>query len=198
MARPMVVGDRLWLFSQTPNETPPVQNILLNNTQPVIPSYHSNIRPAAINGILDITRNALISRGQAFTNYGYNYNSPSYINGKTENTMQHQPYIDGSYYKTMMRPKIQMAYEHNKNNLVNKSNYNTFYQADPNNYIQTKYSQQLDNFSPIINLERAFGSHNESLIPSSHEINDCKDVDICDNDSSDIDCEAIEENKKSQ
>lgn len=192
MARPMVVGDRLWLFSQTPNETSPVQNLLLNNNnQSVIPSIaHPNMRPAAINGILDITRNALISRGQSFTNYGYNFNTPPYINGKN-NTVPHQPYIDGSYYKTMMRPKTQMEFDQsNKHNLMNK-----FYQPDPNSYLPNTYCQQIDNFSPIINLERAFGSHNESLIPSSHDLNDCKDVEICDNDSSDIDCEAIEDNK---
>lgn len=185
MARPMVVGDRLWLFSQTPNEASPVQNLLLNNTQPVIPSIaHANMRPAAINGILDITRNALISRGQTFTNYGYNFNTAPYINGKNNN-MPHQPYLDGSYYKTMMRPKAQLEYEQR----------NKFYQPDSNSYLPNTYCQQVDNFSPIINLERAFGSHNESLIPSSHELNDCKHVEICDNDSSDIDCEAIEDNK---
>lgn len=195
MARPMVVGDRLWLFSQTPNETAPVQNLLLNNTQPVIPSItHSNIRPSTINGILDITRNALISRGQTFTNYGYTFNSSPYINAKN-NTMPHQSYIDGSYYKTMMRPKVQMEYEQsNKNSLISKGNYNKFYQDDPNSYLPNTYCHQIENFSPIINLERAFGSHNESLIPSSHDLKVSKNADICDNDSSDIDCEAIEDN----
>uniref|UniRef100_A0A182XD28 Homeobox domain-containing protein n=1 Tax=Anopheles quadriannulatus TaxID=34691 RepID=A0A182XD28_ANOQN len=33
-ARPMVVGDRLWLFSQTPNGPTPVQSLLLNGPQP--------------------------------------------------------------------------------------------------------------------------------------------------------------------
>ncbi|KFB43950.1 AGAP005346-PA-like protein [Anopheles sinensis] len=33
-ARPMVVGDRLWLFSQTPNGPTPVQSLLLNGPPP--------------------------------------------------------------------------------------------------------------------------------------------------------------------
>ncbi|XP_035786800.1 ventral anterior homeobox 1-like [Anopheles albimanus] len=33
-ARPMVVGDRLWLFSQTPNGPTPVQSLLLNGPVP--------------------------------------------------------------------------------------------------------------------------------------------------------------------
>ncbi|XP_049542611.1 ventral anterior homeobox 2-like [Anopheles darlingi] len=33
-ARPMVVGDRLWLFSQTPNGPTPVQSLLLNGPIP--------------------------------------------------------------------------------------------------------------------------------------------------------------------
>uniref|UniRef100_A0A182SSD9 Homeobox domain-containing protein n=1 Tax=Anopheles maculatus TaxID=74869 RepID=A0A182SSD9_9DIPT len=36
-ARPMVVGDRLWLFSQTPNGPTPVQSLLLNGPQPGTP-----------------------------------------------------------------------------------------------------------------------------------------------------------------
>ncbi|EAT46490.1 AAEL002355-PA [Aedes aegypti] len=38
-ARPMVVGDRLWLFSQTPNGPAPVQSLLLNTPSHIGPSH---------------------------------------------------------------------------------------------------------------------------------------------------------------
>nr|XP_019527439.2 homeobox protein ceh-31 [Aedes albopictus] len=38
-ARPMVVGDRLWLFSQTPNGPAPVQSLLLNTPAHISPSH---------------------------------------------------------------------------------------------------------------------------------------------------------------
>ncbi|XP_035919194.1 ventral anterior homeobox 1-like [Anopheles stephensi] len=55
-ARPMVVGDRLWLFSQTPNGPTPVQSLLLNGPQPgsagaASPHHHPPLgmqHPAAI------------------------------------------------------------------------------------------------------------------------------------------------------
>uniref|UniRef100_A0A182R2K8 Homeobox domain-containing protein n=1 Tax=Anopheles funestus TaxID=62324 RepID=A0A182R2K8_ANOFN len=53
-ARPMVVGDRLWLFSQTPNGPTPVQSLLLNGPQPSASSaspHHAALgmqHPAAI------------------------------------------------------------------------------------------------------------------------------------------------------
>ncbi|XP_053686568.1 homeobox protein MSH-D [Sabethes cyaneus] len=42
-ARPMVVGDRLWLFSQSPNGPTPVQSLLLN-TPPSIGPTHPAMR----------------------------------------------------------------------------------------------------------------------------------------------------------
>ncbi|XP_065084531.1 paired mesoderm homeobox protein 2 [Ochlerotatus camptorhynchus] len=42
-ARPMVVGDRLWLFSQTPNGPAPVQSLLLN-TPPHLSATHPAMR----------------------------------------------------------------------------------------------------------------------------------------------------------
>uniref|UniRef100_A0A336M218 CSON010592 protein n=1 Tax=Culicoides sonorensis TaxID=179676 RepID=A0A336M218_CULSO len=60
-ARPMVVGDRLWVFSQPPGAPPtPVQSVLLNNPAPIIP-------PPARTPVdmFNATRNALLSRGQS-------------------------------------------------------------------------------------------------------------------------------------
>ncbi|XP_050094100.1 ventral anterior homeobox 1 [Anopheles aquasalis] len=49
-ARPMVVGDRLWLFSQTPNGPTPVQSLLLNgpvpNAGPPALSQHGGPAPS--------------------------------------------------------------------------------------------------------------------------------------------------------
>lgn len=58
-ARPMVVGDRLWVFSQPPGAPPtPVQSVLLNNPAPPI------LSPSRPGDIFDATRTALLSRGQ--------------------------------------------------------------------------------------------------------------------------------------
>uniref|UniRef100_A0A1A9WMY0 Homeobox domain-containing protein n=1 Tax=Glossina brevipalpis TaxID=37001 RepID=A0A1A9WMY0_9MUSC len=86
LARPMVVGDRLWLFSQTPTGPAPIQSIMLSNNTPSIGtpgslasthlrSYSSP--PGLIasppqsssaisnsNSVIESARNALLSRGQ--------------------------------------------------------------------------------------------------------------------------------------
>ncbi|KAL9914854.1 lateral muscles scarcer [Glossina fuscipes fuscipes] len=87
LARPMVVGDRLWLFSQTPTGPTPIQSIMLNNNNPAIGTtgglanthlraygsppgliaQHPPPPPSAISAsssVIESARNALLSRGQ--------------------------------------------------------------------------------------------------------------------------------------
>uniref|UniRef100_A0A1B0AXD0 Uncharacterized protein n=1 Tax=Glossina palpalis gambiensis TaxID=67801 RepID=A0A1B0AXD0_9MUSC len=87
LARPMVVGDRLWLFSQTPTGPTPIQSIMLNNNTPAIGTtgglanthlraygsppgliaQHPPPPPSAISApssVIESARNALLSRGQ--------------------------------------------------------------------------------------------------------------------------------------
>lgn len=72
MTRPMVVGDRLWLFSQTPSGPAPVQSMMLNNggsTSMPIPPLRVYPGSSPNTPIMDSARNSLLSRGQPL-NYG--------------------------------------------------------------------------------------------------------------------------------
>lgn len=73
----MVVGDRLWLFSQTPSGPTPLQSMMLNASPPMpIPSavVHPSLRNfpanAANSSLMDTARNAMLARGQQINNYG--------------------------------------------------------------------------------------------------------------------------------
>ncbi|KAH8301439.1 hypothetical protein KR059_003361 [Drosophila kikkawai] len=78
LARPMVVGDRLWLFSQTPTGPTPIQSIMLNGSGSAAPlaaasATASPMRPYATPGgmpplpgpsVMESARNAILARGQ--------------------------------------------------------------------------------------------------------------------------------------
>lgn len=91
LARPMVVGDRLWLFSQTPAGPAPLQSIMLNspptaNAPPassIAPLAATQLRgyggspimqPMANASVIESARNAILSRGQPL-----NYTLPPYL-----------------------------------------------------------------------------------------------------------------------
>ncbi|XP_055380163.1 homeobox protein orthopedia-like, partial [Condylostylus longicornis] len=75
LARPMVVGDRLWLFSQTPSGPAPIQSIMLNSssnmppirTYPTVPTSHHLAN--SYSSVIENARNSLLSRGQSL-NFG--------------------------------------------------------------------------------------------------------------------------------
>lgn len=75
----MVVGDRLWLFSQTPTGPTPIQSIMLNGSGSAAPmasattATGSPMRPYATSGgmpplpgpsVMESARNAILARGQ--------------------------------------------------------------------------------------------------------------------------------------
>ncbi|XP_017149161.1 homeobox protein HMX3 [Drosophila miranda] len=75
LARPMVVGDRLWLFSQTPAGPTPIQSIMLNGSgsAPPMAAAAPPMRPYPPSGgmpplpgpsVMESARNAILSRGQ--------------------------------------------------------------------------------------------------------------------------------------
>jgi len=78
LARPMVVGDRLWLFSQTPTGPTPIQSIMLNGSGSAAPmpsaaATGSPMRPYPTSGgmpplpgpsVMESARNAILARGQ--------------------------------------------------------------------------------------------------------------------------------------
>lgn len=108
MARPMVVGDRLWLFSQAPNGPASVQSMMLNNGPMPIPPLHSyptpcHGNPTSGSPILDSARNALLARGQPL-NYGLSKTMPShsFLNNSSMSPAGASPFkslYDNSTYK---------------------------------------------------------------------------------------------------
>ncbi|XP_017961528.1 barH-like 1 homeobox protein [Drosophila navojoa] len=71
MARPMVVGDRLWLFSQTPAGPTPIQSIMLNGSGAAPPmrpygppASAPGLPPLHASSVMESARNAILSRGQ--------------------------------------------------------------------------------------------------------------------------------------
>ncbi|ALC42529.1 lms [Drosophila busckii] len=68
MARPMVVGDRLWLFSQTPAGPTPIQSIMLNGGA-------AAAQPLRPYGVMESARNAILARGQPL-NYALPFGLP--------------------------------------------------------------------------------------------------------------------------
>ncbi|XP_034478337.1 ventral anterior homeobox 1 [Drosophila innubila] len=67
LARPMVVGDRLWLFSQTPAGPTPIQSIMLNGSGSAPPMRPYGPPPSgALHGasVIESARNAILARGQ--------------------------------------------------------------------------------------------------------------------------------------
>ncbi|XP_067629638.1 homeobox protein B-H2 [Eurosta solidaginis] len=98
LARPMVVGDRLWLFSQTATGPTPFQSIMLNGgvtttpmTAPLRP-YNNNLPASASSSttppllpplpVIESARNAILARGQPL-NFALPYSLAVANNGST-------------------------------------------------------------------------------------------------------------------
>lgn len=134
MARPMVVGDRLWLFSQAPNGPASVQSMMLNNgPMPIAPlrSYPSPSPTSTCHGnptsgspILESARNALLARGQPL-NYGLPKSMPGpspfkpsslYDNGSYKfnpylphPSANHSPHFPGSPFATKSSNSVESS-----------------------------------------------------------------------------------------
>lgn len=219
-ARPMVVGDRLWLFSQTPNGPTPVQSLLLNNNTPhphmtpsPIPAPHHPLRAGGYHippGMMmnpNDPRNALMSRGSPMLNYGgMGYSNKPMIHS-------HPP-----SYKPLPPPSLapNELSMHGRSIVFHpKSSSNRHDLPSPNNYAKYNYSalhnegnsSMAGTTSGIADLERVFGSNNALLTDTSpsalkvseQEMNsqrtkpDVNNPNANDSDESEINCEDIDE-----
>ncbi|XP_005181814.1 pituitary homeobox 3 [Musca domestica] len=136
LARPMVVGDRLWLFSQTPAGPAPLQSIMLNggpaaNVAPPLAAGQlrayptSNlIPPVPTPNVIESARNAILARGQPL-----NYTLNPYLAQRSANSNSLSPtsrYLDytaatssGLYQSS---PTSNEAYLQMKYNVLNTIN----------------------------------------------------------------------------
>lgn len=171
LARPMVVGDRLWLFSQPPHGPPaPIQSLLLNNVPPA-PQHMSSIHPSVL------TRSYATSSGQPMIprpNQGFNMNpATSFMNKQTRfdqfNKLQFSPYH---------RPPTDQVDFRFGPKLIPKS---------PSSQLEDQ------NSSDLASLESRFG-HNSSILSDNNKFQEAIKVqeDSRSSSSSDIDCEEIE------
>lgn len=207
LARPMVIGDRLWLFNQTPNGPAPVQSVLLSST-PSMSSYYPASRPYSVNGaappnLMDSARSALIARGQPL-NYGLNkpmipFSAPVKSFDSYSNMRLNSRY---DYPSTSGRPNIlnNLRYPHH---FINSDGSSI---ADDRLYLE-KYGMTGNTDLPVSNglaeLEKAFGDRTPILAENDNDkpsaINTTKvhkikteqtDENSC---SSEIDCEMLDE-----
>lgn len=177
IARPMVVGDRLWLFSQPPHGPPaPLQSLLLNNVPPA-PQHMSSIHPSVL------TRNYAPppgSTGIPRHPAGYNI-SPSSQSSSFMNKQMRFDYFNKLQFSPYNRPP---SHEPVDFRFGNKPI------LKPENLIDDASSQNL---SDLANLESRFGN-NSSILSENGKFQDAINAndDSRSSSSSDIDCEELE------
>lgn len=204
LARPMVVGDRLWLFSQTPSGPAPVQSMMLNNSPAMtIPPLHPSMRgfPNPSNSpIMDMnSRGSLIPRSQPLPYAMTKTMSPystipnnSFINRMSPHF---KPYDTFKYHRTSGSLRnLEYAPAKSMNSL-----YKTDTVADQS-YYQLKYvpnpcGSSIGPSNGLAELERAFGGDINQLIDGAKTSEGLLKEEKRDSDgsSSEIDCEEIDE-----
>lgn len=204
LARPMVVGDRLWLFSQTPSGPAPVQSMILNNSPTMpIPPLHPSMRgfPSSSNSpIMDMSsRGSLIPRSQPLP-YGMakplspysTIPNTSFVNRMTPHF---KPYDSFKYHRTPGALR-NIDYPPSKS-------MNSLYKTDTvmdQSYYQLKYvpnscGSSISPSNGLAELEKAFGGERNQLIDGSKVGEAMLKEERRDSDgsSSEIDCEEIDE-----
>lgn len=203
LARPMVVGDRLWLFSQTPSGPAPVQSMILNNSPTMpIPPLHPSMRgfPSSSNSpIMDMSsRGSLIPRSQPMP-YGMAKPLSPYSsipNAAFVNRMSphFKPYDTFKYHRSSGALR-NMEYQSAKPSLYKTDT------VTEQSYYQLKYAPSgcgtaIGQSNGLAELEKAFGGERNQLMDGSkagesilkEERRECDDES-----SSEIDCEEIDE-----
>ena len=184
----MVVGDRLWLFSQTPHAAPtPIQSLLLNggptsvnhpgmlqNHPAVLPRQFFQQSPPQLNPRL---------------NQGFNLNpQSSYVAKNLQQNFLHKTAIP-SYSRPTPDEIAAMKFDQCR----------IKYEEDQGiNYKLNHLKGSAESNGGLADLERAFG--NNSSILTNNEVtkfneNIASDLKSCSS-SSDVDCEEMDENEE--
>lgn len=192
LARPMVVGDRLWLFSQTANGPAPVQSVLLPNTPPLLsPSGISRpLAPSARNvGARPPSRGAFISRS-----------SPPYP------TKILPPHLHPAYESHIATPPYLPPHPPSGNFLKIHDDFATrpFHPHERYSHVLVAPSHEFpgSSSSGIADLERVFGSHSDLIrdktVQATSDTIPRDPMRITDDsEHSDIDCEQIDDQEDS-
>lgn len=178
IARPMVVGDRLWLFSQPPHGTPaPLQSLLLNNVPPS--PQHMNIHPSVMaRNYSSSTASPMMNR----QNQGYNLN-PTTLSSEFMTKQVRFDYFNKLQFSSYDRPPTTEPVDFR---FGNKS----ILKSSENQINGTSVGHQS---SELANLESRFGN-NSSILSDNNTFTDAINAneDERSSSSSDIDCEEIE------
>ncbi|XP_059612641.1 ventral anterior homeobox 2b [Phlebotomus argentipes] len=185
LARPMVVGDRLWLFSQTSGGPAPVQSVLLPNAPPLIspPGIPRPLAPTARTA-RPPSRGAFISRSSSPypPKIPASHLHPAYDQYLSPHPPAGKFFSPGSHLDYSSRP---------------------YHPHERFNHILVAPSAEFpgSSSSGIADLERVFGSHSDLIGDKVAQITPdavAKDARITDeSDQSDIDCEQIDDQQES-
>uniref|UniRef100_A0A0K8WDL2 Homeobox protein HMX3 n=1 Tax=Bactrocera latifrons TaxID=174628 RepID=A0A0K8WDL2_BACLA len=202
LARPMVVGDRLWLFSQTPSGPTPFQSIMLNGGVPSTPMsaamrpYSTNlasttstasgsVTPALMPPlpVIESARNAILARGQPL-NFALPYSlatatAAAASANNTDNNVSGPPQLASAakYYRAPALKYGAIPPEGDTTTSNGLAELERVFGDANANFLQKRING--------VNFEKLGSSRNprNHLMPS-----------ISDSDCSDIDCEQIDEN----
>ena len=166
----MVVGDRLWLFSQPPHGPPaPIQSLLLNNVPPA-PQHMPSMHPSVM-----VRNFGTPTASQMMSRPGYSPTPPSHF-------MNKQMRFD-YFSKLQFSPFNRVPTDPNDFRFGGKS--------------ILKSSENLNesehNSSELASLESRFG-HNSTILSENNKFQDAINVneESRSSNSSEIDCEEIE------
>ena len=188
LARPMVVGDRLWLFSQTPHAPPtPIQSMLLNNGPN--PSHQGMMQNPNILSRPFFPQSPPQIDHQRRHNQGFNLNPQSTFATKTFQQNFMQKNVIPSYSRPTPDEIAAMKFGQSR----------MTYEATEDQGFNLKLNQIKSSAESggLADLERAFGnnssilSNNEATKFSENISNDTKS-----SSSSDVDCEELDEKEE--
>ncbi|CAD6998608.1 unnamed protein product [Ceratitis capitata] len=192
LARPMVVGDRLWLFSQTPTGPTPFQSIMLNGNvasqmaAPMRP-YNGNLSSTTSTTtprstlmpplpVIESARNAILARGQPL-NFALPFTLAGPSSGNTNCNTTTQIVPSAKPYRTS-GDFVERFVEYNSlpmtAALINGNTYcrndNPLANAVPNDtYLALKYGTMplegdTSTSNGLAELERVFGDTNANFL----------------------------------
>lgn len=173
----MVVGDRLWLFSQPPHGPPaPIQSLLLNNVPPA-PQHMPSLHPSVLSRSYGSpTAPQIMQRSNQGYNLATSPQSPHFVNKQMRfdyfNKMQFSPYG--------RNPGEPVDFRFGSSKTVLKSSENI--EGEPNS-------------SELASLESRFGASSTILNEQNNKFQDAINVNEDTRSSStnsEIDCEEIE------
>uniref|UniRef100_A0A1B0CI86 Homeobox domain-containing protein n=2 Tax=Lutzomyia longipalpis TaxID=7200 RepID=A0A1B0CI86_LUTLO len=203
LARPMVVGDRLWLFSQGGGAPAPVQSVLLPNAPPLIspPGMSRPLPPTA-----RTVASRPPSRGAFLQRPSSPYSSakilPPHLHPAFESHCATAPYLSAPHPVTgkfFGPPGSGSFLKVHESFPVGRS----FGPHERFNVLMTNDSTGTSSSSGIADLERAFGTHSDligdkaTIQPSADTAFKATTKMMDESDQSDIDCEQIDDHDDS-